>query len=121
MKNLLNQQLADSLNRRTFLQKTALGLGSMAFGSLLSAEKLRSGTRTGEPVELVPHHPPKAKRVVYLFQSGGPSQLELFDYKPLLNQKHGQELPDSVRQGQRLTGMSAQQSSLPLVRSPYVF
>ena len=53
------------------------------------------------------HHAPRAKRVVYLFQSGGPAQHDLFDYKPLLNERNGEELPDSVRQGQRLTGMTA--------------
>ncbi|MEM6329862.1 MAG: DUF1501 domain-containing protein [Planctomycetota bacterium] len=62
-----------------------------------------------------------AKRVIFLFQSGAPSQMDLFDYKPVLNQRHGEELPDSVRRGQRLTGMSASQSSMPLVGSPYKF
>ena len=60
------------------------------------------------------HHPATAKRVIYLFQSGGPSQLETYDYKPILNERQGEPLPDSVRQGQRLTGMSGNQSSLPL-------
>ena len=59
-----------------------------------------------------PHHPPKAKRVIYLFMSGGPSQLDLFDYKPLLNEMNGQDLPDSVREGQRLTGMTGNQATL---------
>jgi Protein of unknown function (DUF1501) len=63
------------------------------------------------------HFPAKAKRVIYLFMAGGPSQLETFDYKPLLNQRHGEQLPDSVRMGQRLTGMSGNQSSLPLAGS----
>ena len=59
----------------------------------------------------------KAKRVIYLFQSGGPAQQDLFDYKPLLNEKNGQQLPARVRGGQRLTGMSAQQASIPLAGS----
>ncbi len=67
------------------------------------------------------HFPAKAKRIIYLFMSGGPSQLDLFDYKPLLNQRHGEQLPDSVRGGQRLTGMSGNQSSIPLVGSPFKF
>jgi hypothetical protein len=67
------------------------------------------------------HHAAKAKRVIFLFQSGGPSQIDLMDYKPHLNKVHGQQLPDSVRQGQRLTGMSGNQSSLPLVGSPFKF
>ena len=68
-----------------------------------------------------PHFAPKAKRIIYLFMSGGPSQLDLFDYKPLLNQRHGEQLPDSVRGRQRLTGMSGNQSSIPLVGSPFKF
>ena len=67
------------------------------------------------------HHPAKAKRVIYLFQSGGPSQIDLFDHKPKLTEETGKELPDSVRQGQRLTGMSGNQASLPLVGSPFKF
>jgi hypothetical protein len=64
---------------------------------------------------------PKAKRVIYLFQSGGPSQMDLYDYKPLLNKMNGEQLPDSVRQGQRLTGMSGNQASLPLAGSAFKF
>jgi hypothetical protein len=67
------------------------------------------------------HFAPKAKRVIYLFQSGAPSQLELFDYKPRLKEMAGQELPDSVRQGQRLTGMTATQTTFPLVPSKFAF
>lgn len=67
------------------------------------------------------HHEPKAKRIIYLFMAGGPSQLDLFDYKPLLNQMNGQDLPDSVRKGQRLTGMSAHQAHLPLAGSIFKF
>jgi hypothetical protein len=64
-----------------------------------------------------PHIAPRAKRIIYLFQAGGPSQLETFDYKPLLNEQNGEPLPDSVRQGQRLTGMSGNQANLPLAGS----
>jgi hypothetical protein len=67
------------------------------------------------------HFPPRVKRVIYLFMSGGPSQLDLFDYKPLLNERNGQELPESVRMGQRLTGMSGNQASLPLAGSVFRF
>ena len=69
----------------------------------------------------LPHFPPKAKRVIYLFQSGGPSQIELFDYKPRLMEFQGTELPESVRNGQRLTGMSASQSTFPVVPSKFKF
>ncbi|GAB3996798.1 DUF1501 domain-containing protein [Spirosoma daeguense] len=117
MKEQLDQVIADTFNRRAFLQKTSLGLGAMALGSLLP-ETLRSAPLSDGTS---PHRAPKAKRVVYLFQSGGPSQLEMFDYKPMLTKMHGQDLPASVRKGQRLTSMSAQQSALPLVRSPYAF
>jgi hypothetical protein len=68
-----------------------------------------------------PHYTPKAKRVIYLFQSGGPSQLDLFDYKPLLNKMNGEDLPESVRKGQRLTGMTAGQASFPLAGTRWNF
>ncbi|GAB3700509.1 DUF1501 domain-containing protein [Spirosoma flavus] len=116
MNQQLDQIIADTFNRRAFLRKSSLGLGTLALGSLLP-ETLRSSPLTDDR----PHRAPKAKRVVYLFQSGGPSQLEMFDYKPMLAKMHGQDLPASVRKGQRLTSMSAQQSALPLVRSPYTF
>ena len=122
MKEDINQKIAHTINRRTFLSTASLGLGSLALGSLVNPQKLfaSGGPETGGILK-APHMPPKAKRVVYLFQSGGPSQFEMFDYKPMLEKMHGQDLPDSVRKGQRLTGMSAGQSSLPLVGSPYKF
>ena len=69
----------------------------------------------------IPHFPPKAKRVIYLFQSGAPSQMELFDYKPVLEKLRGTELPSSIRQGQRLTGMTSAQSSFPVAPSLFHF
>lgn len=119
MSKQLTQHLADTFNRRSFLTKTSMGLGAMALGSLLPTN-LFSNPGPITPT-LAPNRPPKAKRIVYLCQSGGPSQLELFDYKPYLAKMHGQNLPESVRKGQRLTSMSAQQSALPLVQSPYAF
>jgi len=71
--------------------------------------------------DLKPHFQPRAQRAIWLFQSGGPSQIDLFDPKPLLQQRHGEELPASIRMGQRLTAMSGNQSSLPLVGSPFQF
>ena len=68
-----------------------------------------------------PHFEPKAKRIIYLFMAGGPSQLDLFDYKPLLNKMNGEDLPESVRKGQRLTGMSGNQATLPLAGSIFKF
>ncbi len=116
------ENIAKHMNRRHFLSKTSLGLGAAALGSLLGTTSAKAGNP--DPVHGIlgnPHFVPKAKRVIYLFQSGGPSQLETFDYKPKLEKMHGQELPDSVRQGQRLTGMSAEQSSLPLAGSFFKF
>jgi len=109
---------AIGLTRRDFLQRFGMGLGGMALGHLMGG----NAAADTAALELgVPHFAPKAKRVIYLFQSGGPSQMDLFDYKPLLNKMNGQELPDSVRQGQRLTGMSANQASLPLAGSIFSF
>ncbi len=98
------------LARRAFLGESSVGLGALALGSLLERD-----ARGGEPV--APHFAPKAKRVIFLTQSGGPSQIELFDHKPDLAQWAGKELPDSVRMGQRLTTMTAgkQQLVMPAV------
>ena len=96
--------------RRHFLGTSALGMGALALRHLVpdaSAAAQTKGT----------HFPAKAKRVIYLFQAGGPSQFETLDPKPLLRERHGQDLPDSVRKGQRLTGMSGNQSRLPLAGS----
>src|SRR5581483_624186 len=100
-----------TVTRRHFLSGAALGLGSLGFGLCESA--------VGAPA--APHFPAKAKRIIYLFQSGGPAQQDLFDYKPLLNEKNGEQLPDHVRGGQRLTGMSVNQASIPLAGSAFKF
>ena len=104
------------LNRRTFLHQAAIGIGGLALNSLLGAGCGQT-TREQDILSALPHFAPKAKRVIYLFQSGAPSQFELFDWKPKLRDMHGQELPESVRQGQRLTGMTASQNSFPLIGS----
>lgn len=111
-----------NINRRHFLGKVSLGLGSAALGSLL-IPGLFKGEAEEDIASVVgmPHFAPKAKRVIYLFQNGAPSQLESFDYKPMLNKMHGQELPASVRMGQRLTGMTSGQSKFPLVGSHFNF
>jgi len=111
------------LSRRQFLNRFGMGLGGVALAELLGADQASAATPELPPTGLLgsPHFPAKAKRVIYLFQSGGPSQLETFDYKPLLAEKNGEQLPDSVRGGQRLTGMSGNQSSLPLAGSQYSF
>jgi hypothetical protein len=108
------------LTRRHFFGASAAGLGGVALGSLLSTPQAAAATgASGNLHEL--HLPPKVKRVIYLFQSGGPAQQDLFDYKPLLNEQNGQQLPAHVRAGQRLTGMSAQQASIPLAGSAFKF
>ncbi len=108
------------LDRRNFLLRTASGLGAMALGSLIGSNA-KGHTLEQQIMSALPSIAPKAKRVVYLFMSGGPSQFETFDYKPKLSNMFGQGLPDSVRKGQRLTGMSANQAVLPLVPSAYKF
>ncbi len=116
---------AAGLSRRACLQRFGLGLGGLALADLLGGEtptppavagSLDAGVLGGRL-----HHPARAKRVIYLFMAGGPSQLETFDYKPLLNERNGEELPASVRMGQRLTGMSGNQATLPMAGSIFKF
>ena len=111
------------MDRREFLSKTSLGLGSVALASLLNPVNMygqQTDPVAGGVLDAL-HYAPKAKRVIYLFQSGGPSQMELFDYKPLLNKRVGEELPESIRGGQRLTGMTSDQKSFPLAGSVFDF
>ncbi len=113
-------RIQDQLNRRTFLKNSAAGLGLAALGSLVArganpAEKSLGG------LPGFPQHVPKAKRIIYLFQSGAPSQMDLFDYKPELEKFRGQDLPASIRMGQRLTGMTAGQSKFPVAPSGFKF
>lgn len=111
-----------NINRRHFLGKLSLGIGSVALGSLLVPDLFRSGAeQTGRLPLGLSHFAPKAKRVIYLFQNGAPSQLESFDYKPMLNKMQGEDLPASVRMGQRLTGMTSEQERFPLVGSKFSF
>jgi hypothetical protein len=111
------------MTRRHFFGKCSCGIGLAALGSILSPQAFaaldkaaRSGGALGRP-----HFAPRAKRIIYLFQSGGPSQLDLFDYKPHLQTVHGTDLPDSVRMGQRLTTMTSGQAKFPLVASKFKF
>ena len=102
------------LSRRHFLGASALGIGALAFGEITASAK---PAQSSSPLLAAPHFPAKAKRVIYLFQSGGPSHFETLDPKPKLRELHGQPLPESVRAGQRLTGMSGYQSVLPIAGS----
>lgn len=109
-------------NRRDFLRGSALGLGGIALGSLLGcnskpSQKIISQILEEQNIPLgSPHFLPKAKRVIYLFQSGGPSQMELFDYKPKLYEMHGQEIPASVMGKNRISGMVNNQYAFPLAK-----
>ncbi len=102
------QEYSSLLNRRHFLSRSAMGLGAAALSQL-------------SPAFGGLHFAPRAKRIIYLFQSGAPSQLETLDYKPGLSKLHKTELPDSVRQGQRLTGMTSGQTSFPIAQSRFKF
>jgi len=117
-------QLQDSINRRTFLKRSS-GLGLAALFSLIGGDALADTNKF--PFKRVgglpglPHFAPKAKRVIYLHQSGAPSQMDLFDPKPALEKFRGQELPDSIRNGQRLTGMTSGQKAFPVAPTIFKF
>ena len=105
------------LTRRHFFGKSALGVGTAAMAGLLHPDL--KGASSGFANGL--HHKAKAKRVIYLFMSGGPSHLDLWDYKPKLSEEFGKDLPANVRDGQRITGMTSKQNTLPLAPSKYAF
>src|SRR3954453_11307644 len=108
--------------RRHFFSRTSVGIGGAALASILTANgyAAETGPKTGGLPGL-PHFPPKAKRVIFLQQSGGPSQMDLFDYKPAMHKLQGSELPDSIRRGQRITGMTSGQSSFPVASPLFKF
>ena len=117
------------MTRRHFFGLNATGIGTAALSHLLGKDLLADNTgksiatgQLGEAESLgLPHFAPKAKRVIWLFQSGGPSQIELFDYKPALEKVRGTDLPESIRKGQRLTGMTSTQDHFPMVPSTFKF
>jgi hypothetical protein len=120
----LDTESRAALARRTFLSRSAAGMGAAALVSLLSEQS--PGIETSRPgalgaLQTWPHHRVQAKRVIYLFQSGAPSQMDLFDPKPQLANRRGEELPDSIRQGQRLTTMTSGQKSFPVAPSMFRF
>ena len=106
-----------ALTRRNFLRKSTFGLGGLALSHLAGPTLSTSADDPAQGVLSGGHFPARAKRVIYLFQSGGPSQIELFDHKPALSEWHGEEIPDSVRGTQRNSGMVTNQSTFPLVQS----
>ena len=120
------EQAQRQMTRRYLLGRTAGCLGaaalaSLAGGSTATAALSSRPATAGLGLRELPHFPPTAKRVIYLFQSGGPSHVDLFDYHPRLRDLHGTELPDSVRQGQRITGMTSGQSNFPVVAPMFKF
>jgi hypothetical protein len=120
IKDLL--QLEKNIDRRDFLFKSSMGFGGFALASLLGTNKAKAADdKSTNGVLGSPHFAPKAKRVIYLFQNGAPSQIDLFDYKPTLTKMQGQELPESIRKGQRLTGMTANQKGYPLMGGAFKF
>jgi hypothetical protein len=108
------RDLGAAVTRRHFFRRSGGGLGLAALHSLLAGDQAPASGP-------VPHFAPRAKRVIYLFQHGAPSQLDLFDHKPQLGERRGSELPDSVRRGQRLTGMTAFQANFPTAPSIFRF
>ena len=128
MKIQSNDHLHLRQTRRDFLTKTTMGLGALALSQLLNpvagwSKSTNSILQPNESGGILghTHFPAKAKRIIYLFQSGGPSQIELFDDKPALKKWHGKEIPDYIRATQRNSGMVANQSTFPLVQSIYNF
>src|ERR1051326_2643361 len=121
---MIPPEILNHLTRRSFLRRSAGGIGAAALASLLNPN-LFAAANTGPttvPGTLgVTHFAPKAKRIIYLCQSGAPSQIDLFDYKPKLDKLRGTELPGSIRMGQRLTGMTSGQSSFPVANSMFKF
>jgi hypothetical protein len=116
--------LVQQLNRRHFLRRSGFHLGAVALGTLLGQDLARAkpvGAVALGGLPALPHFPPKAKRVIYLHQSGAPSQMDLFDYKPALRAKRGIELPNSIRMGQRITTMTSGQKHLPVAPSIFKF
>lgn len=109
-----------NMNRKRFLTSLGMGLGGAALGTLLLPDIFGSGEEE-TIMSGLPHFAPKAKRVIYLFQNGAPSQLDLFDYKPMLQKMQGQDLPASIRMGQRLTGMTSDQKKFPLAGTAFKF
>ena len=118
---VLRQQAVLQQTRRELFGRAVRGIGAAALGSLVAPHAFRNSALAGSELAGLPPFAPKAKRVIYLFQSGGPSQIDLFDPKPAMEKMRGQDLPDSIRMGQRLTGMTSGQAEFPVANSIYKF
>jgi hypothetical protein len=114
---MLDAAARREVSRRTFLRNSGGGIGLAALGGLLGTGA--QGASTMLPG--FPHHPPRAKRIIYLFQSGAPSQMDLFDPKPQMQAQRGKDLPESIRKGQRLTTMTSGQKNFPIAPSLFKF
>src|SRR5262245_2168662 len=119
MNLLLQHELL--LTRRHFFGRTAVGIGTIALASLVNDDLFAAPAEGVDGQPGSPHFPAKAKRVIYLFQSGAPSQMDLFDHKSKLDDLRGTDLPESIRKGQRLTGMTATQATFPVAPSRFRF
>jgi len=117
----LDKEFGLALTRRHFFGLASTGIGTTALASLVTPSAFAADASANGGLAGLPHFAPKAKRVIFLHQSGGPSQIDLFDYKPVLKKHQGTELPSSVRMGQRITGMTSGQSSLPVASSIFQF
>ena len=116
MNTAIETQIQDALNRRIFLRNSTSFLGLSALSGMLQGKQDTSLGLTG-----FPNFPAKAKRIIYLFQSGAPSQMDLFDPKPAIKDRRGEDLPDSIRKGQRLTTMTSGQKTFPVAPSIFKF
>src|SRR5690349_19314582 len=104
------------LTRRAFFSRSVTGIGTAALASLLNRDLFGAALRHGVPgLPELPHFAPKAKRVIYLFQNGAPSHVDLFDYKPMLKQWHGKQIPDEVVGGKRFSTMTGNQTARPVL------
>jgi hypothetical protein len=116
------QENLDAMTRRHFFGRSAVGLGTAALASLIpSPVQAAAGTSPTGGLPDLPHFAPKAKRAIYLFMNGGPSQMDMFDYKPAMVKMFDKDLPESIRMGQRLTTMTSGQTRFPVAPSKYKF
>ena len=113
--------LHDQMLRRTFLKRSAGGIGMMALASLLGRDLAAAETVSGGGLPGLPHYPPKAKRVIFMHMAGAPSHIDLFEHKPQLEKLRGTDLPPSVRNGQRITGFTSGQKTLPVAPAHWPF
>ena len=114
-------EFAQLMTRRHFFGRVSTGIGVAALAQMFGSQGLLADASDTGGLPGLPHFPPTAKRIIYLFQSGGPSQIETFDFKPQLEKWNGTDLPDSIRNGQRLTSMTAAQTKFPVIPSAFSF